>query len=120
MSKILNFRRFLVVAILQLVLVAGLFINHLDRNLSAIAATISKRDNFQVENKDAAPILEHDTPNAQKSGDVASGEETLTEKVTEKLNLTESLPPSTKKFFDQLQGKEPLGENPIPPAHEGE
>ncbi len=120
MLKLFNFPRYVVIFILQIALVAGLFIGYIDHSLSAIATTISKRDNYQFDNADIEPTFKNDFPNSQQSGEVASSEESITEKIVDKLNLKESLPPSTKKFIEQVEGKESIGSDPIPPSYQGE
>lgn len=80
-------------------------------NYRALAdSVVSPQDSYQTEK---SPYFRSEDSSRQEKADKA---ESLQEKVVEKLNLNEPVPPSTKKFFKQIKGEEPIErDTPLPP-----
>jgi hypothetical protein len=111
-SKI-NFRRILVVFLVQITLFLGLAFGsgHNDQVLATVlnrqpddAATEKPVDDATYEELKA----KRSEAQAQRSKLASQKNNSDDENISEKLNLDESVPNSTKKFFKQIQGKEPI------------
>jgi hypothetical protein len=64
-------------------------------------------DTYQYEKTDK-PYFAGESFNEKQAQNAKENAESLTEKVKDKLNLDESLPEGTKKFFKQIRGEEPI------------
>jgi hypothetical protein len=118
-KKILNFRkkmnfnkislsRLLIIIVLELALVFGLPFANANNNRALAASVVSKQDNHQIEKSDNSPYYSSDKKQVDNT-------ESLQEKVVDKLNLNEPVPPSTKKFFKQIKGEAPIErDTPLP------
>jgi hypothetical protein len=111
-SKI-NFRRILVLCLVQITLFFGLAFG--SGNSYQVSATVLNREaNDAATEKpvDDATYKElkakRSEAQAERSKIASQKGNTDDEDISEKLNLDESVPDSTKKFFKQIQGKEPL------------
>jgi hypothetical protein len=73
-------------------------------------SVVSNRDSYQTEK---SPYYSSDNSLDKEKADNA---ESAKKTVVEKLNLNEPVPPSTKKFFKQIKGEEPIErDTPLPP-----
>lgn len=101
--KKLNFRKLIVLSIATIPLFCGQFLNSGNSLLAQYTSITPQGDYYQV------------APEYAGKGTVNSVKETVknaTENVVEKLNLNEPLPPSTKKFLNQVEDS--LGQNGTP------
>jgi hypothetical protein len=97
--------RLLVIVVLEIALVFGLpFAN--TKNYQALAdSVVSKQNSDRVEK--SLYYSSDKSLNKEKTDNAGS--------LKEKLNLNEPLPPSTKKFFKQIKGEEPIErDTPLP------
>lgn len=111
-SKI-NFRRILVVFFLQVTLFLGLAFDS-GTNHQVLATVLNRQPDDSATEKpvDDATYEElkakRSEAQAQRSKIASQKGNSDDENISEKLNLDESVPDSTKTFFKQIQGKEPL------------
>lgn len=111
-SKI-NFRRILVFFFLQVTLFLGLAFDS-GTNHQVLATVLNRQPDDSATEKpvDDATYEElkakRSEAQAQRSKIASQKGNSDDENISEKLNLDESMPDSTKTFFKQIQGKEPL------------
>lgn len=92
--KTFNLRKLIVLCVATITLFLGQFFNSGNSLLAQSPGITPEGDYYQVE------------PEYTGKGPVTSVKETLknaTENIVEKLNLNEPLPPSTKKFINQVE-----------------
>jgi hypothetical protein len=97
--------RLLVIVILEIALVFGLPFAKTNNDRALADSVVSNQDSYRIEKSDKTPYFSSDNSLHQEKADNA---ESIKEKVIEKLNLNEPVPPSTKKFFKQIKGEEPI------------
>ncbi len=108
--KKLNFRKFIVISIATVTLFWGQFFNAGNSLLAQSTPITPEGDYYQV------------APEYAGKGTVNNVKETVknaTENVVEKLNLNEPLPPSTKKFLNQVKNSVDNSAEPITGNQEG-
>jgi hypothetical protein len=110
LSKI-NFRRILVLFLVQVTLFVGLAFG--SGNNSQASAQVLNRKTTSDRTQEVFDETKYEETKekrreAQAERSEQAAEETADEDIAEKLNLDESVPKSTKKFFKQIQGKEPI------------
>lgn len=115
-TKWLMIKRTLTVILVQVALLSGLTFGIASQ--PATAETITpEASSYQVD-KTATDVKlgAESVKNKTKAAAENTGEalKETTENVKEKLNLDEPVPSDTKKFFRQLQGKEPIENERIP------
>lgn len=113
-------QKFLIKSLTIVVLIAGFTISFAGQYTAIAQANNPKADQYAAEGKAQYEIEEgydqlHNPHSAmtEKSDYAeerveAGAESSLMQNVREKLNLDEPLPEDTKKFFRQVQGKEPI------------
>jgi hypothetical protein len=110
LSKI-SFRGILVLFLVQVTLFLGLAFGSGNNNqasaevLNRKANTDKTQEVFDESKYEEAKARRRE---AQAERSEQAAEDTANEDIAEKLNLDESVPKSTKKFFKQIQGKEPI------------
>jgi hypothetical protein len=107
----INFRRILVVFLVQATLFLGLAFD--SGNQSQAFAQILNRaatgnQTQDLYDQDQFEQAKERRREAQAQRSEQASEQSADENVREKLNLDEPIPESTKKFFKQIQGKEPI------------
>jgi hypothetical protein len=112
-----NFRRILVVFLVQVTLFLGLALGS-GNNTQAFATVLNREANDSLTEK---PLndAEYEAAKARRSELQAqrskeASEDNDRENLQEKLNLNESVPSSTKKFFKQIEGKESASDKTEP------
>ena len=108
--KTFNFRKLIVLCIATVTLFLGQFLNSDNSLLAQSSSLTPEGDYYQV------------APDYSGKGTVDSVKQTLnnaTENVVEKLNLNEPLPPSTKKFLNQVEDSVGNTAKPITGNQEG-
>jgi len=111
-SKI-NFRQILVVFLVQVTLFFCLAFG--SGNSYQVSATVLNREANDATTEKPVDDVTYEELKAKRSEAQAQRSKMASQKgnsddedLSEKLNLDESVPDSTKKFFKQIQGKEPL------------
>jgi hypothetical protein len=111
-SKI-NFRQILVVFLVQVTLFFCLAFG--SGNSYQVSAKVLNREANDATNEKPVDDVTYEELKAKRSEAQAQRSKIASQKgnsddedISEKLNLDESVPDSTKKFFKQIQGKEPL------------
>lgn len=92
---------------------AALFFGVAFGNMSAVAAESITRDVSNLNTGDVVSDQEYEMDKASRQQEQAMRSAMATpeqenESISEKLNLDEALPRSTKKFIDQIKGDEPI------------
>lgn len=109
----IGFSRLIVIVLLEIALVFGVPLTTTNNYQALADSVVSKQDNYQIEKSDKSPYFSNDNSLHKEKTDKA---ESVKETVVEKLNLNEPVPPSTKKFFKQIKGEEPIErDTPLPP-----
>ena len=108
--KTLNFRKLIVLCMATVTLFLGQFLNSGNSLFAQSSSITPEGDYYQV------------APEYAGKGPVNSVKETVknaTENVVEKLNLNEPLPPSTKKFINQVEDSVGNAAKPLTGNQEG-
>lgn len=108
--KKLNLRKFIVISLATITLFFGQIFNSGDLLIAQSTSITPEGDYYQV------------APEYSGKGTVDSVKQTVknaTENVVEKLNLNEPLPPSTKKFLNQIENSVDNSAKPITGSQEG-
>lgn len=100
-----GFYRFLIISVLAIALIFGF-----DNTLQASATPISSN-----QTNDQKPYFAGESLNREQAQNAKENAEDVKDNVVDKLNLKESVPDSTKKFFKQIKGEEPIErDTPLP------
>ncbi|MFB2937927.1 hypothetical protein ACE1B6_21980 [Aerosakkonemataceae cyanobacterium BLCC-F154] len=108
--KKLNLRKFIVISLATVTLFFGQFFNSGNSLLAQSAAITPEGDYYQVAPEYAGKGTVNNVKGTVKNA---------TENVVEKLNLNEPLPPSTKKFLNQVEDSVNNTAKPITGNQEG-
>lgn len=113
----INLRRLATVFLASITLFLGVLGVALVNNTSAIAAESITRDVSDLNSVDIVSDAEYEADKAKRQqkqamrsqqAETQADFEAENETISEKLNLDEALPRSTKKFFEQIAGDEPI------------
>ena len=108
-------RKTLAILVIQTVLITGFTFANFGNQAQAWADTLTpEASSYSVD--ETSEEVKLGAKETAKSAGNAVGK--TTENVKEKLNLDEPIPSDTKKFFRQLQGKEPIVNERMPQLNE--
>lgn len=113
-----NLRRMAIACLVAIVLFSGSALGIGNNNL-ALAAETLKRDTVDLPNEESINNAEYESAKAKRRAMQAQMSQQAEdndrgESATEKLNLNESTPRTTKKFFEQVEGDEPINNETRP------
>jgi hypothetical protein len=103
----IGFRRILVIFLVQITLFFGLAFGS-GNNDRALAAVLNPVEVEKPVDDSTYEDLKAKRREAQAARSEMASQDSSDENLPEKLNLDEPVPDSTKTFFKQIQGKEPI------------